>query len=130
MKEHCLIIFYSYKSKNKGFMEFEKEIKVTGESILKKIKKLGYTRKDMQSLFQNEEYSYLTTDSIDIKNLSDKSADKELLSFNLVKEIAQLMNCEILDRYDSFDFSFPRFMYSDNMLNQEKTYGKNLEHNY
>lgn len=113
-EEHCLISFSSYKEGNRYFLEFDKVIRITDKSILNKIRNLGYSRKDMQSLFEDKYYSYLTTDSIHFKELTEQSPERELQSFNLVKEIAQSMNFNIDESYDCVDFSFPRFMYQDN----------------
>ncbi len=125
-EEHCLIVFCSYKEGNRYFLEFEKEIRVTEKSILidfeteiriidkpflNKIKNLGYVRKDMQSLFEDKNYSYLSTDDIHFKELTQESPERELQSFNLVKEIAQAMDFNIDDSYDCVNFNFPNFMY-------------------
>lgn len=108
-KEHqCLLIFYSDKSGNKVYIEAEKEIEITGFENINRILNLGFTTFDFESLFQSKEgVGYLTADSVYFRELSQASKERDIKSFDLVKEFMNENNLEILDNYMCFDFSFP-----------------------
>jgi len=103
-ERHCLIVFYE----NRGILEPIKEYLIEDILLLSEIIKIGFTRKDMQSLFKSDKYEYLTSDSV---YLNKEHSVKDKISLNFIEKYLKSINHSLPKKSDCFDFSFPREMF-------------------
>lgn len=110
--KNCKIIF----SKHYEFCYQEglAELAINDEITLIAILDLGFERKDLQSLFVEENIEYLTSDAVYFREEEPnapkyKNSDQAII---LVKKICSEKGFKILEEFNCFDFSFPRSMFN------------------
>ncbi len=129
-KQHCLLIFFKDSSTDQSgsYLEPIKEILIEDEVTLSEIIKIGYTRSDMQSLFESKYYSYLTVDSIELVaqgyTNDKKKIEKDIIALKFVKKYLNTKNESIPENCYCFDFSFPKHMIEN--INKEINFTKEL----
>lgn len=121
---NCLIHFG--KHTNFSFLDSKEVLNIVDSDLVQKILNLGFTRNDVQSLFQIKDIVYLTSDNVYFREneyISTEFFNKKD-AIQLVNELCKLHDFTITDDYNVFDFSFPKIefeRYINNNFDKNKT---------
>lgn len=107
-ERHCSLEFW--KGVKTGVSDPVQMFQIEDEAILSDIIKLGYKRKNMQSLYMTKHYSYLTTDTIEGDSKIQGVYEKAEL---YVKGMLNKNGISTPKDYDEITFSFPEEMIND-----------------